>query len=127
MKPINIFTNVKDGKIIYNRELLSASLELFEGKSITITIQESKKQRSNDQNSYYWSVVLPFIVEGIAELQGEPTTSNEIHKQMKRDFNDGNSTTELNPKQFNEYLNKVVRFASEFLNITIPEPNDHDR
>lgn len=127
MKPINILTNVKDGKIIYNRELLSASLELFEGKSITITIQENKKQRSNDQNSYYWSVVLPFIVEGIAELQGEPTTSNEIHKQMKQDFNDGNSTTELNPKQFNEYLNKVVRFASEFLNITIPEPNDHDR
>lgn len=94
-----------------------------------------KKQRSNSQNKYYWSVVL----ERLSNHTGY--TTNEIHEILKNRFLKGwktlknrkneyieaeyaRSTTDLNTKEFEDYMTKVREFASIVMGCWIPEPNE---
>lgn len=93
-----------------------------------------KKGRSNNQNRYYWGVVLPTLSEHTG------FTINEAHEVMKYRFLKGwktvktnkdymeveyiRSTTDLDTKSFEEYMTKVREFASIGLSCWIPEPNE---
>lgn len=93
-----------------------------------------KKQRSNNQNKYYWGCVLPRISEHTG------FTIEESHEVMKYRFLKGwktvktskdqmeieyiRSTTDLDTKSFEEYMIKVREFASIALQCWIPEPNE---
>lgn len=88
------------------------------------------KKRSNNENSYYWGVVIDAIA---TETGNEPET---IHQALKIKFllnrmqcngmliATTKSTTELTTIEFEAYLDKVRLWASEFLHIEIPLPNE---
>jgi len=59
-----IISNVENGILKRNRTLLKQTIESFEGKTIVITIDRAKKTRSNNQNRFYWGVVIPIIQQG---------------------------------------------------------------
>lgn len=99
---------------------------------------EKKDKRSNPQNSYYWSVCVPMVLEGLYSLGYEVKTKEQAHEIIKHLFlkedvtNESTgellttitkSTTDLNKEQFNQFLEELWRWASEYLNIVIPEPN----
>ena len=128
---VTLQSSVHDGKLMGNRNALSRAIMEYEGKRISITIQEAKKQRSNDQNAYYWGVVVPLVAKGITDL-GEYTPNEKAHEVLKMLFLQSTSelglpntksSTELNTKEFNEFIEQVQIWAADFLEIDIPEPN----
>jgi hypothetical protein len=118
---------IKNGKlIIYNQERWQKDLNYFEDKPVEVTISRKKVNRSNEQNRYYWGVVLNLIEEETGQ------NSHELHEIFRNNFLDyeenglkrSKSTTELTTIEFMEYLTKIIRWAFDFLNLDIPSPNE---
>jgi len=103
-----------------------------------IVITDARK-RSIPQNSYYWGVVVPMVRKGLYD-QGfdEIRTNDQAHAVIKRYHlknevvskdtghvleQDG-TTTELTPATFNDFIERVARWAAEYLGIAIPSPNE---
>ena len=82
--------------------------------------------RSKSQNNYMWGVVYDIISKETGYDQ------EEVHQLMGQQFlayekKEGcfiKSTTELNTKEMEIYLEKVRRFASIELKCFIPLPNE---
>ncbi|RYZ34447.1 MAG: hypothetical protein EOP49_34525 [Sphingobacteriales bacterium] len=106
------------------------------GKDIRIRFQEKKKKRSNNQNSYYWGIMVPMVRRAINDL-GHHLSEEDTHEFLKSRFNaqqieltEGHyidipaSTKGLTTIEFNEYKERIQQFASEMLGIYIPDPNE---
>ena len=117
-----------------NRKRLQTDLLKFKGCTVEIIIKK-KNKRSTKQNSYYHGVVVAEVRHGLLEI-GYQMTSDETHEFLKQKFNntqivnkDGividvpRSTTELNKSEFSEYVERIARFAAEYLSVVIPMPN----
>jgi hypothetical protein len=98
----------------------------LDGKRVEVKVEREKRRRSNNQNSYYWGVVLKLITD---HTGAEP---EDIHAALKMHFCPkrfiGNlvapsSTARLDTVDFEAYLEKVRRWAAEELSINIPDPN----
>ena len=85
--------------------------------------------RSNPQNRYYWGV----CVEIISDHTG--FTPEEIHEVLKHKFLTPKermgqqiypNTTQLDTREFNLYIEKIQRWASESLGLVIPDPNQNE-
>lgn len=125
---------ITNQKVVLNNEIrYLENLKGLEGKEIELTIKEYKKDRSIFQNRYYWSVVLKIL----ADYSGN--TGEEMHEVMKQKFLGQKgikfesevyfaslTTTTLNTKEFEEYLEKIRRWALEELGVMIPLPNEVD-
>ena len=116
---INAFNQMKDGKIL-------------------LTMKDYRK-RSVSQNAYYWSVVVPMVRHGLYDIGFDEVQTNEdAHELLKRQFvrrqfvnkQTGEvvaiteSTTKLSIPEFGEYLEKVCKWAAEYLGVVIPSPNE---
>lgn len=146
---------IENGELkIDNREGLFHELQLMKDGAVEIIIRRKIKKRSFNQNAYYWAVVIPAIQKGIHEL-GERLTLNETenwlidfiastdkeftHTFLKNKFierlqideSTGEiievkpSTRKLNKEDFSEYLERVIQFANEVLEIEIPESTNN--
>lgn len=91
-----------------------------------IEILKSKNKRSLNQNKYYWGVVVKILANHTGY------TSDETHQELARMFlgydNNGKrfvkSTTKLNTFDFEQYMDKCRKWASEEMNVHIPLPNE---
>jgi len=97
---------------------------------------KSTKGRSNDQNAYYWAVVVPLVYEGLRQAGFDSVRNKEdAHEIMKALFLKVTeekadikiekvlSTTELTTIGFAEYLMNISTWAIDYLGVSIPEPN----
>lgn len=94
------------------------------GKYAILELKNFYKKRSDNQNQYYWGVVLDLISE---DTGNDPEDLHTTFKSMFLVDRTGKipvvkSTTKLTTVEFNEYIDKVVLFASQELNLEIPEP-----
>jgi hypothetical protein len=122
-----LYGHVIDGVYIGDK----INLKSFEGKKIKIEIKENRSTRSQMQNSYYWGVVLKYLVDETGHTAEE---LHEIFKTMFLDtkpvifqgvaYNLAESTTTLNTLEMMQYLDKIRDFASKEFNCYIPEPNE---
>ena len=106
-------------------------------ESVTIIASDTKPKRSSPANRYYWGVVVELIYLALKE-SGWEVTREGTHELLRVRFlsedrpigNDGEfvtrvkSTTELDGKEFGEYVEACKRFAAEYLNVVVPEPNE---
>ncbi len=88
-----------------------------------------KETRSQQQNRYYWGVVLKTI--GL-ELGYEPEEAHQIFAAMFLSYEKDNrtftrSTTTLKTNETEDYLEKVRRFAAMELSINVPLPNEIEK
>jgi hypothetical protein len=102
-----------------------------EGKQVDITVKRHRENRSLNQNSYYWYIVVAMIGQAIGEDDAEA-----VHDMLKLEHNYyiatvgkkeirvPMSTAELDTAAFEAYLERVRRWASEFLSLYIPLPNE---
>jgi hypothetical protein len=120
IRPPIFYGKVEKGRIaLDNRERFAPYLKSFEGKRIELVLREKRTTRSEDYNRYYWGIV----VKMIADKTGfEP---EESHEALKRRFK-VQSTSKLKSKEFDEYVQGVIRWAAEFLDLPIPSPNQID-
>lgn len=135
---ITVESVVRQGKLDQNiSSHLSMCLRNMEGKRVRITLEEAKRRRSNNQNAYYWGVVIPIILAMFKDA-GNDVDETEVHEYLKEHIGglkhvmttpDGirksvvTSSTKLTTQEFEDYMEKVRAWAAEF-DLIIPLPNE---
>jgi hypothetical protein len=119
MNNLSFHGEVKEGKLkLDSPAKYLVYLSSLEGKRIELTLRKERNNRTLSQNAYYWGVVIEILGQHFGY---EP---EEMHEEMKRKFNPihskidleesfGGSTTKLSTVEFSDYLDKVMRFATE--------------
>ena len=111
---------------------------MFEGKTILITFQLNRKRRSNNQNSYYWAVIVPLWANILLTEWGEPYSIQETHEFLKYNCNFtekvnentgevirvSKSTKDNSTTEQEEFHLRARQLALEMFNVDIPEPNE---
>ena len=102
------------------------------GTKLDIVIRKHKKKRTNDQNRYYFGIVLPIL----ADYFGHDNVL-DMHEDLKLKFNPvqskidpdktiGGTTTKLSTVDFysadDSYVERICRWASTEYSIFIPPP-----
>jgi hypothetical protein len=129
--------HIKDGSITNKPVVRKTFDELKDGKYL-VKIDAFKKRTLN-QNAYYHGVVVPMVKDGLREMgYNEIKTNEQAHDVLKELFlkkmitNEKTgeqipitgSTADLKTVEFNMFLEDVWQWASEYLNIVIPAPNE---
>ena len=111
---------VEKGRIILdNKDRFRPYLASFENKRIELILRERSEGRSDQQNAYYHGVV----VKMISDKTGHDP--EEAHQKLKEHFK-VTTTTKMKTAEFQEYIEKCRRFAAEFLELNIPDPDSVD-
>ena len=125
----------EENKIINRAVIGNAFTALFHGRYI-VTIEKETK-RTISQNAYYWSVCVPLVKVGLQDIgYREVKTNDDAHEVMKHLFlkksftNEQTqeviivpgSTSDLDTLGFNQYLEEIWQWGSEYLGINIPTP-----
>ena len=139
---IEIITSISNNLFKRNRNLVLNAIKYFNDKDVVITFSKHKKSRSNNQNSFYWGVVLPLVQNGLLEATGELRSCDNIHykillplfaplneiinKDTGESLNERLTSSEMTTTQFCEYIMEVQKWGAEFLGIDIPSPNEEN-
>ena len=133
-----IISEVKNGSLTRNRNLIKDAIATFEGKQVVIKIEKFKKKRSTQQNRFYYGVIIP-IVQNCLKEAGHIMTNESTHDLIKLKFlketlfvNETTgeiierikSTTELSTSQFMDLLAEINNFTFEYFGVSLPSPND---
>lgn len=124
---------VKNGKPrVKDLDSFYEHLKGFEGKEIELIVRNKKKTISDPQRRYYFGVIVKILADEIG------CSKDEMHDTLKSQFLTEKvmvgekeviivkSITDLNTTEMEEYNGTVKRWASEFLNCYIPDPNEVD-
>lgn len=117
----------KDGILSLERQpLYDAYVKSLKDGRYTVTVKRWRPTRTNQQNKYYWGVVIQMISDETGQ------DKDGIHDGLRAKFLTTDqdkplqiirSTTSLNTKEMMEYIDKIVLWAAEFLGIVIPLPD----
>jgi hypothetical protein len=133
-----IRSEVKNGTLTRNVNLIKDAIQTFEGRQIIIKIEKFKKKRSTQQNRFYYGVIIP-IVQNCLKEAGHVMTNESTHDLIKLKFlketlfvNETTgevierikSTTELSTSQFMDLLAEINNFTFEYFGVSLPSPND---
>lgn len=140
MIKIESYGQIKEGKLhIIKRDSFTDAIKTLPKGRYKIIIEKLYRKRSNPQNAYLWGVVYKELIIAFQNAGWrEIKTDSQVHDFCKDRFlkidtyNDISgdkwqiirSTTELTTTEFNEYIEDIRYFASEFLGHSIPEPNE---
>lgn len=138
MPTITAYGTITNGKLtLANRKRFEADLTGFKDGAVEMVIRK-KNRRSSQSNRYLWGVVYKEVEIRLRDL-GNDVDSEIVHEFLKSKFlqvpvvgGDGEviadrpgSTADLNKDQFTEYIENIMRWASEYLELYIPSPNEH--
>lgn len=134
---ITIPTKIINNRFGSNKSLIRSVLESYEGDTIEVTFVKPKNKRTNRQNRYYWSVIVPIIQNCIKNDWGEVVGLDYVNEFLKHNCNfeevvnedtgevlkKVKSSTENNTIQQEEFYSKCRNLAKNFFNTEIPLPN----
>ena len=120
---------IKNGKLkLFDRDLFKQFIASQKDKDIELIIRSLNKQRSIQQNRYYWGVIIKILGEDFGY------DDDEMHEALKWEFlripgDNGKpdrvkSTRNLSTIEFENYCEKIRTWASIKFNIYIPQPNE---
>jgi hypothetical protein len=147
MNKIETYFTMQSGKAFYQDiEKFRGAIASLPDGYYTNTIKKIYNNRTNPQNAYYWAVVLPIVRDGLKDVGYECDTVEEAHEFCKNQFivikgrkrkrlinkhtgeikyvNIFPSTKKLSTVEFNEYFEKIIQWAAEYLGCSIPYPNE---
>lgn len=104
------------------------------------TVQRKQRRRTTPQNKYLWGVVYPMLLTGLQQAGWEFTNCEQVHHFFKQqvagehiiNYKTGevvtlpNSTAAMTTQEFETYVDRLRRYAEQYLNIEIPEPNHNE-
>lgn len=124
-----IFTGtINEGKLILdNPQKYLVQLSYLNGKKIELILRKKRSQRSLQQNSYYWGVVIEILRNHFGYEPEEMHEALKIHfLKLENHKAPGlvsvKSTTRLSTDEFNAYVNRVVTWAAQEYGVYIPDP-----
>ena len=135
---IEVTTSITNGIFNRNRNTVLNAIKSFEGKEVVITIDKVKKQRSIQQNRYYWSVLVVLTKNAVLDTWGEVWSVDKTHEYLKENFcyyekvneNTGQvikvpkSTTENTTIEMEVFHLEIRKHLLEWFNVDAPEPNE---
>ena len=102
-------------------------IKSLDGKFIQLVVRRYRTNRSNNQNKYYWGVVIKILGDELGYMP------DEMHNALRWKFlrkggklETVKSTSSLTTIEFEEYLELVRIWALRDLEIAIPLPNEVD-
>jgi hypothetical protein len=139
MKKIQIQTSVINGRFKRNRNIVLEAINTFEGKEVLISFDKVGKKRSNNQNAYYWGVLIPILQKCFRENWGEIWSKEKTHDFCKMQFNFiekinestgeivrvPKSTTENTTTAQEELHLEIRNFIFEWFDFQVPLPNEN--
>jgi len=139
MKKVQIQTSVNSGRFKRNRNIVLDAINSFEGKDLLITFEKVSKKRSNNQNAYYWGVLIPILQNCFREHWGEIWSKEKAHGFCKMQFNFiekvnestgeivrvPKSTTENTTSAQEELHIEIRNFIFEWFDVNVPLPNEN--
>jgi len=135
-QPIPIFeADIVEGKLKmleHVKQAISRWCRTFKtGSHVEIIIRKHRIKRSDEQNRYYWGVVVSILADHFGY---EP---EELHEEMKLMFNPiqskidperkiGGSTTKMSTIEFfsdeDSYVERICRWAASEHGVYVPPP-----
>lgn len=119
----------------YNEDSLINAFYQLRGKRVELSIRSETKQRTNQQNRWYWTEVVPKVFEFFTSKTEENLTKEDVHEWLKKnfagskeikigkeEFSRPKSTTELSTVEFNEMVNKIQQFFAQY-GVVIHDPD----
>lgn len=136
-QPIPIFGgSIVDGQLkisMAERTAIKRWCATFKtGQQVDITIKKHRKDRTSDQNRYYWGVVIPILADYFGHDNAE-----DMHSDLKEKFNPveskiqpgkmiGGTTTKMSTVEFmaadDSYVERIARWAATEYQLFIPPP-----
>lgn len=123
---------VENGKFIpENPTRFKAAFYGHEHKRVRVTVERFRKKRSSEQNGYYFGVIVPMIGDAIGEDDNQT-----VHDILKAKFNyeilvigdeeiiKPKSTSKMPTSEFSDYVEKIRKWAAQFLSLYIPNPSE---
>ena len=120
---------------IRNRKDFEKEVKRFEGKDVEIVVQKKRSRRSQMQTRDYWGVCVSMVRDRFIEL-GNDCTKDDVHCFLKSQYlftetliddeviRIPKGTSALSKSDFSEFISKIQKFASETLDIYIPDANE---
>ena len=119
-------------------KVFKADLDNLEPGRYELRAEKYRRNKSNAQLGYLFSAIYPFVLKGLNDAGWEFTNLEEIDAYCKSMFADReviNRTTgeimnvpglkrDMTTVEMMVYVNSIRDWASEFLNIYIPEPGE---
>ena len=98
----------------------------LEGKAVEVVVRKKKKHRSGAQNAYYWGIVIDIIsgATGFTPQESHDAMRFKFLTDMTGELPKVKSTAELTTVEFLDYVAQIQQWASEFLGVYIPDPNE---
>jgi hypothetical protein len=129
---------IEGGKLhIMRRKQFNEEIRHTKDMDVSIVVKKRGK-RSSQQNRYYFGVLIDEIRRELLR-RGTRATAEEVHEALKLKFNPhrevntetgqvlleiGQTTTDMNREEFGQYLERIIEWAAESLEITIPSPGE---
>jgi len=132
----------EQGKVekIHQKQYFDDFLKQFAGKSVKVTVEKWKKQRSLQQNKYYFGSLILQVIDALVE-NGYPRSelnAEIVHEMLKAKFlkkdlaseitgdviNITGSTATLTTTEFMDYIDDIARWMAEYLGSVLILPNE---
>lgn len=117
--------------LLYNMPGFRGLLKFLSGKQVVVTVGALKKDRSSNQNRYYWSVVVKTLGDDLGYAQDEMHEAlklkflrMEAEPEKRRVLATVRSTARLTTDEFEDYLDRIRMWAAADMGIVIPLPNE---
>ena len=125
------------GKIAFNAQLIDMILNGRDECKVVITISENSEPKTNQQLKYYFGVVIPYCQLGfkaLGWLLDKGRTDFELRMMFHKEEVPNTATGEIksypaslskcSKESLSEFIESVIRFASEELGVAIPPPGE---
>ncbi len=121
--------------ILRGKKRMDVELGRWRDTEVVVTIKKAQATRSALQNAYYFGVVVkllsdhtgfsPLETHEVLKAQHLPRelAANGENGRLMGDYVIGGSTSKLDKLQFIAYLEAIVTWAAETLNVVIPDPD----
>jgi hypothetical protein len=139
MRKIETTGQIVNGSLkIAHRDMFYEALKMWKDCPVVVTVKKKYKQRSHEQNGYYWAVIIDYWKEIMFTEWGEILNKDEVHSFLKTNFNSDEvvneatgeilrvpkSTTKNTTTEMEVYHEICRQKAFEMFNVMIPLPNE---
>ena len=136
-RKVETYGNIRSGKLTLSyRERFSSALSTITDGRVKVTVEKLYKKRSIPQNAYIHGYLFPAIHTALKEA-GYEIKESEVKEMLKLKFltrqiaNEHGEyieyvkgTSELTTVELMEFIDEVIRWAAEYLNLVLFLPNE---
>ena len=105
------------------------------GKRVGVVVRERRSQRSTNQNAWLWGIALPLLAEELGYDEHEHETLHyallgecfgHVYDPRSGQTMLAKTSSQLNTKEFADYMEWLVRWAATEHNCRIPLPGESE-